>query len=270
MSKSLPSAAVLAAFGAGSVAVPLAGGQGEVVRAGDLVLKPVTLAAETDFLAPVLARLPEDEFRIPRPIPARDGQWVVDGWQAAAWVAGAHRQDRWADTIATSRAFHRAIAQIVPARPAFLDLVDTPWSRGQEVAWGDRGVRHPQVAAVITPLLALREPVDLPDQLVHADLAQNLLFADGFHPAVIDVSPCWRPAAWADAIIVADALDWYGADRSILELVADVPQFDQLLLRAEIFRLAAYDGLVAPGEDIAGTLADHQGTIDLLHSRLGR
>jgi hypothetical protein len=50
------------------------------------------------------------------------------------------------------------------------------------------------------------------------------------------VSPFWRPVAYADAIVVADAVAWCGADDEVVErLLRD--QGEQLLLRAVLFRV---------------------------------
>jgi prepilin-type processing-associated H-X9-DG protein len=51
-----------------------------------------------------------------------------------------------------------------------------------------------KLAGQVRWLLAALRPVDLPDQFIHADLAGNVLFADGVPPAVIDFSPLERPA----------------------------------------------------------------------------
>jgi hypothetical protein len=58
-------------------------------------------------------------------------------------------------------------------------------------------------------------------------------------PAIIDFSPYWRPACYASAIVVADALLWEGADKQILDHVRHVDDFGQYLLRALIFRLVS-------------------------------
>ncbi len=79
-------------------------------------------------------------------------------------------------------------------------------------------------------------PLEASSQLIHADLTGNVLFDDQLPPAVIDFSPYWRPAAFASAIVVADALVWEGADESILDAVAHIEDFGQLLLRALIYR----------------------------------
>ena len=79
--------------------------------------------------------------------------------------------------------------------------------------------------------------MDLPRQLVHGDLGGNVLFHDALPPAVIDVSPYWRPAGYAGAIVVADAVAWGGAGDEIVEGLLR-HQGEQLLLRAVLFRVA--------------------------------
>jgi hypothetical protein len=60
------------------------------------------------------------------------------------------------------------------------------------------------------------EPLGGP-QLVHGDLAGNVLFAAGKEPAIIDFSPYWRPSEYAEGVVLADALCWHSASVSLLE-----------------------------------------------------
>ncbi len=73
-------------------------------------------------------------------------------------------------------------------------------------------------------------------------------------PAIIDLSPYWRPVGYASAIVVADALLWEGADAGVLGAVDHVNDFDRYLVRALIFRLVADRllGLLEP-RDPAGS-----------------
>ena len=71
------------------------------------------------------------------------------------------------------------------------------------------------------------------------------MFHDQLPPAVIDVSPFWRPVEYADAIVVADALAWGDADDSLAEGLLQ-RQGDQLLLRAVLFRVAVDPTEVGP------------------------
>ena len=70
-------------------------------------------------------------------------------------------------------------------------------------------------------------------------------------PAVIDLSPYWRPAAFATAIVVADALVWEGADETLLDALTTVEPFDQMLVRALLYRLvAAVEGGFEAGDEV--------------------
>jgi hypothetical protein len=126
------------------------------------------------------------------------------------------------------------------------------------VAWGERdpdpllGPAAGPVAGQVRRLLAALRPVDLPSQLLHADLGGNVLFADGLPPAVIDFSPLERPAGLPLAIAAVDALMQRGASPALLEHLAGEPELDQLLPRAlayrlvtEIIRQAGTDGVAA-------------------------
>jgi len=228
-----PTPAACAAFGASGEPKPLSGGEGRAWRVGDLVLKPCSDPDEWTWLATVLPTIPQDGFRLALPIPAHDGSWVADGWCAQPLVPGQHAE-RWADVIATGCRFHEATAGLT--RPAFLDARTNPWSCGDRVAWEEMtpSVAHPLLDA----LLKLREPVDVPAQVVHGDLTENVLFEDDLWPAIIDVTPYFRPPGFASAVVVGDAVRWRDADpEPLLEATADDPAFAQLFVRAVIYRL---------------------------------
>lgn len=209
----------------------LTGGQGLAFSAGDLVLKPAGDMASAVWLAEVLEGLSTADVRVIRPVRARSGMWVVDGWSAWRWLEGEHRSQAWDEVLEVSARFHRAVADIQWS-PA---VVGTHrWAVADRVAWGEAFADLPEAVA---PLLALRRPVELPCQLVHGDLGGNVLFSDRLPPAVIDVSPYWRPAEYADAIVVADAVAWSGTGHDLVERLLG-EQGEQLLLRAVLFRVA--------------------------------
>ncbi|GIE97720.1 hypothetical protein Ari01nite_51850 [Paractinoplanes rishiriensis] len=104
--------------------------------------RPTAGGPEADWRADVLDRLAHArEFRTPRPVRARSGQWVVDGWEALQWVPGAADEKRVSDVIRAGAAFHRAVAGL--ARPAFIDTSDDPW------ACADRMSRLPCIGTVV-------------------------------------------------------------------------------------------------------------------------
>ena len=74
--------------------------------------------------------------------------------------------------------------------------------------------------------------------MVHGDLFGNVLFAGSAPPAVVDITPYWRPPAWAAGVIAVDALAWGGAPIELLAEWDRWPHWPQLLRRALLFRLA--------------------------------
>ena len=90
------------------------------------------------------------------------------------------------------------------------------------------------------PCAAARDagPIAAPSQLIHGDLTENLLFVDGLAPAIIDVTPYFRPRGFAAAVVVGDAVRWRDADPDpLLAAVAHESWFPQLFVRAVIYRL---------------------------------
>ena len=143
-----------------------------------------------------------------------------------------------------SRALHAALAR-VPV-PSWRRTAENPWTIGDAVAWGERdpgpllGPPAGPLAGQVRRLLSVLRPVNLPGQLIHADLAGNVLFADGLPPAVIDFSPLERPAGLPLAVVAVDALMWGGARPEVLGVVGQLagePELGQLLARALIYRL---------------------------------
>ena len=264
---------VLAAFGVSDArAESLAGGQGTSWRAGSAVLKPADQSvAELEWLAGVYSHLRADGFRIARQRRAIDGAVCVDGWSATDYVAGRPKSRHWAEVIAAGEPFHAALAGV--ARPAFLDERDNPWTIGDRVAWAElppdrfAQVRHlPRLMAATRPILA-------DDQLIHGDLGGNVLFHAALPPAIIDFAPYWRPAPFAAAIVVADALVWEGADDSILAVVGHLDNFGQYLVRALIYR-AVTEWILGVGDSqnsaSAGLEHDHYGPVVELACQLAQ
>jgi uncharacterized protein (TIGR02569 family) len=227
---------VLAAFGAEGDVVPLAGGQGSSWHVGGLVLKPSDLAEdELLWQEEVLGAVRCDGFRVARPVRARGGSLIADGWSAWEHVAGRHEARRWAEIIAVGVRFHRALARA--PRPGFIARRTDPWAIGDRVAWGELSPDQFLHVKHVAKLVAALRPVDAPEQLIHGDLTGNVLFAQGLPPAVIDFSPYWRPTTFASAVVVADALVWEGADEQLIREVGPTEQFAQFLLRALIYRV---------------------------------
>ncbi len=148
--------------------------------------------------------------------------------------------DRYGESLEVSQAFHRALRPY--PRPHFLDVRQDPWSQADRIVWeGAAWEPHPQVAEVYARLTSLTKPLTLKEQVIHGDIEGNILFAPSKLPAVIDFSPYWRPAAFAEAVLVIDAVMWEGAPWSLAGLAGSGESFHQLLVRAAMRRLAEVD-----------------------------
>jgi uncharacterized protein (TIGR02569 family) len=244
-----PNGPPLAAFGLTGEPVALEGGQGASLRVGDVVLKRAGESKEDEWRATLYERIVPDDFRVPRPVRSGEGEVVAEGWVAFEWLPGEHSLDRWDDVLAVCDRFHAALRH--ETRPAFLDAASDPWTTTQRAVWGGTsldpylGLKH------VARLADALRPVDAPAQLVHSDVTANVLFAPGLPPAVIDVSPWWAPAEYPRAIVVGDALLWYGGDASLAARVDP-----QLLVRAVLFRTIV-DRLFLPTEPERPDESDH-------------
>ncbi|MEW2524242.1 aminoglycoside phosphotransferase [Streptomyces sp. NPDC047071] len=240
----IPGRDVRAAFRLVGRSVRLPGGEGRSVRVGDVVLKPTGPDPEfAEWLGDIMASVVADGFRVARPLRATTGAWSHDGWTASHIVAGVEPDHaaapRWGEIIAAGRAFHRALAHV--PRPGFLDRRSDWWATGDRVAWQEQDPDLlPAVRAPYEALISLFGPKpQARPQLVHGDLTGNVLVAPGLAPAVIDFSPYWRPPAFGEAVVVADALIWHGAGPGLLHeaVSANGPDAVAYVARALVFRL---------------------------------
>jgi hypothetical protein len=85
-------------------------------------------------------------------------------------------------------------------------------------------------------------------------------------PAIIDLAPYWRPAAYASAVVLADALLFEGADGRVLAAAGHIEDFGQYLVRALIFRIAS-DRLLFPDKPPDGHRASVVGLAVRLAAR---
>jgi uncharacterized protein (TIGR02569 family) len=233
-----PSADVLAEFGVTGHPQPLAGGQRTVWRVGDVVLKRLDGSSQMlAWQAGVLGRVgPAAGVRVAPPFASLSGAWVVEEWTASHFLTGRPARKDWRTIMYAGHALHLAVRG--EDRPSFLDDRDDVWARADRAVWDvAASPPHPELRAAFDA----RRPVDLPDQLVHGDLTGNVLVDATAAPAVVDFSPYWRPAAWATAVVCADAMLYAHADARFVLAAADTATGNapcgQLLLRAVLFRL---------------------------------
>ncbi|MGX9215682.1 TIGR02569 family protein [Mycobacteroides abscessus subsp. abscessus] len=227
-------------------------------RCGEVVLSLVADHARAAWSAKVRDTLFVDGVRLARPVRSTDGRYVVSGWRADTFVAGAP-EPRHDEVVSLSVRLHEATSKL--ERPRFLTQPPVaPWAdvdvfiAADRAAWEDRPLQSWPSAARVSPgspdgqrsidlinqLASLRRPTKSPPQLVHGDLYGTVLFAGAAAPGITDITPYWRPASWATGVAVVDALSWGDADDGLIERWATLPEWPQMLLRALIFRLAVH------------------------------
>ncbi|MGH3522648.1 MAG: TIGR02569 family protein, partial [Mycobacterium sp.] len=224
----------------------------------EVVLSMVADNARAAWSARVRETLFVDGVRLARPVRSTDGRYVVAGWRADTFVAGAP-EPRHDEVVSAAVRLHEATGKL--ERPRFLTQGPAaPWAdvdvfiAADRAAWEERPLQSVEQAARVAPptadgqrsvdlinqLAGLRRPTKSPHQLVDGDLYGTVLFAGSAAPGITDITPYWRPASWAAGVVVVDALSWGEADEGLIERWNALPEWPQMLLRALMFRLAVH------------------------------
>lgn len=290
-----PPAEVIQAFGLQGHPEPVAGGRGLCYLVDGIVFKPSDGDAEAQWVSELAVKLLDrspSAYRLSRPqsVQGQPGTFVWRGWTASSFVSGTAvgKQRPGSSTgpfesiFRASRAFHADVAELVPERPpAITPGQANRWREADSVTWDEKALGQVEnidagVLARFQPLLdrlaAAKRPLDdnCEAQLVHADLTGNVLLAPGVAPAIIDLTPFWRPAAYAEAVVVADGLAWCGAGRELVELYGADGARAQLLVRAMYWRCLTF--AIDPDlEWVEANLprADYVGAVQVMFDVLG-
>jgi uncharacterized protein (TIGR02569 family) len=257
-----PSTSALEAFGIIDTKLEsLPGGRGLCFRAGNIVLRPAEDDREAQWIAQFVSNLQAKcspiAYRLPAPIATKydPGAFIHEGWTASYYLEGEARQAlNFADLLALCRAFHRDVAELGAVKPPFLDGRTSRFHLADRVTWGELDLcsiekLNMSVLARIKDDLQrielLRRPLSeavYTSQIIHGDITGNVLFSStpGVPPGIIDITPYWRPAAYAEAIIVADALFLHGKGREVIEELGTDSFRLQLLVRALYWRCVTF------------------------------
>lgn len=229
-----PAPAVLAAFGLRDQPQHLKGGISQTVwRVGDVVLKPVQEPnpGEGDWVANVLDAVEERGFRVVKPVRSTDGRWLFNGWTAWHWIEADRCRSDWSKVINASRVLHAELPQAIAragcdVRPSWLDRRQHRWARAERTVW--HGAALPPTIntnalewSLFERAITLGPPLTAGEehhaQVVHGDVAGNMLVDPVSVLAFIDFSPGWRTVASVDAQVAVEAVAWFRADHAILD-----------------------------------------------------
>jgi len=226
------------AFGVPLAPQPLRGGQGTTYRAGNIVLKPADSDAAAQWMAEVFTDLPESSsVRFARPVRSLHGGWVYRDYAAWTFLEGVNEPGQYDVKLSASWQFHALLRGI--EKPAFLTTPASSWAAADLVATSqtpfDYGGEFRKLYDRIAPKL---RPLDGPFQPVHGDLSGNFLLHPKLPPAIIDFSPAWAPAGFAEGVMLADAIVWEQASPADLRFWRSIPDIQQLAWRGVIRRIA--------------------------------
>lgn len=249
-----PDLEILEAFGVHGEPVALAGGRGLCYAVGDVVLRPSEDDAECQWIADLASKLPQSSsYRVARPrhVVGKPETFVYQGWTASSFLHGhitAHPDFK--QILTVCRSFHKDLKALDLGKPDFLTQQSNRWREADSVTWDEK--RLDDIENVNFELLADFQPMlqrlkdmmktlpTMDKQVIHGDLTGNVLFHDKEPPGIIDMTPYWRPPAYAEAIVVADALSWYEEGRDLV-LAYGVDKIKlQLLLRALYWRYLTF------------------------------
>ncbi len=242
MNNNVPNQDILNAFSVSGEPILLTGGEGNCYRVDNLVLKPTRNSIESSWIAEINNTLENKKFRIPKPIKAKDGLWVYNAYVANEYLEGSVQKGKYIEAIKISKEFHKSLLNI--PKPDWFDKKEDVFAVADRMAWGEMPVHDYQVAnEPLKIIFNLLKKNHLPSQLIHGDWGpEQILFHETLSPVILDMTPYFRPAEYPIADMLISAIVNDGADISIIDLGKDIKDFDQLLLRAFIFRICTYIG----------------------------
>lgn len=229
---------ILDLFGISGKIEKLAGGQGQSVRVGDFVLKPIEEVAKYSWIGEVLESILTYDLAIAQPVRSKKGNFVENGYGVTQYITGDFFAGRIEEKIKACQKLNQLLQSVRP--PEDWIRWSSPWQLANRIAWEETTLPDNtdiQSREIIEAIKAEYKPIDLSKQLIHSDLAGNILFK-GTTPVIIDFSPEFRPSAYAEVLLITDSIAWHQEKAESLWILP-YPKglIRQLALRAIVFRL---------------------------------
>ena len=215
----------------------LPGGQNESVKAGDLVIKPVHEPKKYLWLSECLNEVDFEDLQVAIPVRSGAGNYIENAAGATQYYEAKFFDGRMERKLDTCRELNKKVFHI--SKPEDFASWESPWTKGQDLAWSFGDAVNFKIPEELRVLMNMREQIEIPYQLVHVDLAGNILFDIKGNPVVIDFTPGFYPKEYSESLLVIDSIAWYHGPIESLELLTIHGEFKtQLMLRSLIFRLS--------------------------------
>ncbi len=264
-----PGKNVLTAFNASGKLTRIKGGQGTTYKAGNIILKPIENNTEAVWVAELMSMLPENGFRISRPIKTIKGHWFFKNWSAWNFVKGKEVKGKWLEKLKVSKNFHKTLSE--HPKPNLIENKKSPWAIADKMVWGEIPLQYSHKLNPIMPRLEnLMKPIKINNQLIHGDMTGNILFHKDLPPAIIDFSPYWHPAQYAQATIVIESIVWEGAPDSLLQEIENSKLMNQLIIRAAMWLIKSSEEYekINKTNDLDYKVRKYNNFVDLFLERL--
>lgn len=230
---------ILEVFGINGKIEKLSGGQGQSVRIGDFIVKPIDEITKYSWISEVLETISMQSLTIAKPIRSKNGNFVENGYGVTEYIAGDFFSGRIEEKIKACRILNQLLESV--NQPEDWTHWSSPWQWANQIAWEEADLPEntdSRSKEIIESIKAEYKPIYLSKQLIHSDLAGNILF-NRTTPVIIDFSPEFRPSSYAEVLLITDSIAWHQEQVESL-WIAQYPKalIIQLALRAIVFRLA--------------------------------
>jgi uncharacterized protein (TIGR02569 family) len=219
--------------------VALPGGIHGAFRAGPVVLKHVDDPHAYKWICENILSLQIAGVRLQQPMRTSDGCWIKDGWSAYQYLTGSTVEGSLQRKLEVARKLHHGLKAINNPPPFLIQRYD-PWGCAERMIWGEEQLPQTLSASIqekLTSLIDLNQALEKTSQIVHVDLCGNIIFDSGLEPAIIDLSLTFRPALFAEAVLIYDAVVWEGGNINEVASWTAIKENKNFLKKATAFRL---------------------------------
>ena len=223
-------------FGSNIKPILLSGGLGNTYKSGNIVLKPGSDPIESNELAEIASRVNYDKVRIPKPIKSINNNWIEHNYVAWEYLDGKDLIESYSEKIDLCDHFSQAFKQF--DKPDFIDQKKNSWHTADKVTWGELDKTYdPGFQNIINSVMNQLVLINLPNTIIHGDISGNIISDPNKGIGVIDLTLYWRPKDFSKAVLLMDIWAWDDAPLDLYNQVSDLPEFDQLLIRAGLRRI---------------------------------